>query len=338
MRVGFNPHKDIPQEPSKYVHQIIIPVYIPDFTGYFKDGLEILKLCVDSVLKTTHDKTFITVANNGSCEEVKDYLNDLLENNVIHEVIHSENIGKLNAILKGLSGNDIELVTICDADTMFLQGWQEETIKVFSRIPKAGVVGLVPQIRTFSLYCGNVVFDNFFSGKLRFLPIKNEAGFIKFYDSISWFTHTYHENLRKFQLGLDYGDLKVLVGTGHFAATYKKDIFTQIKTSLNFKLGGDSEIYLDELPLRKDYWRLTTYDNFAYHLGNVREEWMQEILENIQPVSTTVKSGFGKRKPVSAFTYVLKNKLFYRFIKVGWMYRMFLSWKKLPKANRAGYS
>jgi hypothetical protein len=41
-------------------------------------------------------------------------------------------------------------------------------------------------------------------------------------------------------------------------------------------MGGDSEGYLDKLPLKKDYWRFTTQDNYAYHMGNVYEDlWME---------------------------------------------------------------
>jgi len=331
MRVGFNPHKDVAHKPSPYLHQVIIPVYIPDSDGYFTDSFSILKLCIKSILKTCHDKTFITVANNGSSTEIVNYLNGLLESRQINEIIHSENIGKLNAVLKGLSGNDIELVTICDADTLFLSGWQQETQKIFSRLPKAGVVGLVPQIRTFSYFCGNVIFDNFFSSRMVFLPVKNPDGMIRFYESIGW-KRDYNQNFLKYALGLDIADdLKVILGTGHFAATYKKDIFSEVTTYLGYKLGGNSETYLDELPLKKDYWRLTTYDNYAYHMGNTFEPWMEQEIDAMTSSNVNSISGFPKQKCISGLSYTLKNKLFIRFLKVKWLYEWFLKSRKLPK-------
>ncbi len=78
MRIGYNPHKDKPQSASSYFHQIIIPVYIPNQEGYFKDGFEILKLCLHSLFKTIHDKHCVTIVNNGSCELIVDYLNDFI--------------------------------------------------------------------------------------------------------------------------------------------------------------------------------------------------------------------------------------------------------------------
>ena len=37
MRLGFNPHKDKKQIKSDYFHQVVIPVYIPNEEGYFKE-------------------------------------------------------------------------------------------------------------------------------------------------------------------------------------------------------------------------------------------------------------------------------------------------------------
>src|SRR6476620_10760870 len=153
MRLGLNPHKDVPHDAPKYLHQVILPVYIPELAGYFSKSAEILQLCLESLFNTTHNNTFITVVNNGSCREIVEYLSELLEAGKIHELIHTENIGKLNAIIKGLVGNNIELVTICDADTLFVPGWQEETVTIFNKIPRAGVVGLVPQMKTFRYNC-----------------------------------------------------------------------------------------------------------------------------------------------------------------------------------------
>ena len=162
MRVGNNPHKDKETTHANYLHQIVIPVYIPNLEGYFKDSFQILQLCVNSLLETVHNKTFITIVNNGSCIEIQNYLDDLYENHKIHEIIHTENIGKLNAILKGISGNNIPYVTISDSDVLFCENWQKETMKVFYSFNKAAVVGITPQFKTYETNCGNVLFENYF--------------------------------------------------------------------------------------------------------------------------------------------------------------------------------
>lgn len=330
MRVGSNPHKDKLQEESEYLHQVIIPVYIPNHEGYFKDSFKIFKVCLASLFKTVHDKTFITIVNNGSAPEIKEYLNGLYEQKKIQEVIHSENIGKLNAILKGLAGNDIELVTISDADVLFLPNWQSETTVIFDTIPKAGVVGIVPQFKLYEANCGNVIFDNFFNKNLKFIPVKNPNALIRFYDSIGW-DRNYNQDYLKFNLGLVINPaLKVLIGSGHFVATYKKDMFQEIISFLPYKLGGTSEGYLDKAPLKKDYWRLSTYDNYAFHLGNTWGNWMDEIT-NSKNQNKKACYNFKKNETINPLLYFIKNRVFIKFISIKWMVRLFLRWKKLPK-------
>jgi len=330
MRIGLNPHKDILQVKSEFIHQIIIPVYIPNQEGYFKDSFKILQLCLNSLFTTIHHKTFISIVNNGSGTFIKAYLDDLFKNRKIHEVIHTENIGKLNAILKGLVGNAIELVTISDSDVLFLPNWQLETAKIFKEVPKAGVVGIVPQFKMYEANCGNVIFDNLLNKNLKFIPVKNPDALIQFYDSIGW-ARDYNHDYLAYTLGLEMNpNLKVLIGSGHFVATYKKDIFEEITSYIGYKLGGPSEGYLDKAPLRKDYWRLTTYDNFAYHMGNTLENWME--IDPVQTNNESLYANFYKSKRINSFVYFIKNRLFVKFISTKVLVKLFLKWKGLPKS------
>jgi hypothetical protein len=338
MRVGFNPYKDMPNERSSYTHQIVIPVYIPNQEGYFKDSFKILKLCIESVLKTVHNKTFITIVNNGSCTEVRDYLDELFTCKKIHEVIHTDNIGKLNAILKGLSGNNIELVTIADSDVMFLENWQSETVKVYNNFPKAGVVGIVPQFRNFSHLCGNIIFENFFSNKLKFTPVKNPEALKKFNASIGA-NDLYNKAYLRWNLTIEKDTFQAIVGSGHFVATYKRALFSHLKTYLTFKLGGDSERYLDELPLKKGLWRMTSNDNYAYHMGNTYEEWMQETLDEM--AANDIKQEFLLAYPEirnsKKIDYFIKNRLFIKLFNKKRIRRFFYKIKGLPKHEINSY-
>jgi hypothetical protein len=332
MRIGFNPHKDMPNEVCSYTHQVVLPVYIPNQEGYFKDSFRILQLCVESILKTVHLKTFITIVNNGSCKEVRDYLDELFANKKIHEVIHTDNIGKLNAILKGLSGNNIELVTIADSDVMFLENWQKETLTVFNNFSKAGVVGIVPQYRNFGHFCGNLLVENFFSKKLTFSPVKNLMALKKFYISIGWGEYVENECL-EVTLTLENNSQIAVVGSGHFVATYKKEIFKEIVTYIGYKLGGDSETYLDEIILKFGLWRLTTYDNYAYHMGNVHEKWMDETLHSFEKQDMSITSLTNKRniKRESKIGFFIKNVIFIKFFNKRKYRRLFYKYKGMPK-------
>lgn len=335
MRIGFNPQKDKTLPQLVFIHQIVIPVYIPNFEGYFKDSLKILKLCLQSVWATTHSKTFITIVNNGSCDEVKTYLDQLFAKNQIHEIIHTENIGKINAVLKGIAGNNIEIVTIADADVLFLKHWQAETAHVFKTIPKVGVVGLVPQIKNYETNAGNLIFDNLFNKKLRFYPVQNPSAMVRFYESIGW-GKNYNPDYLKYALGLAFNDTKVIVGSGHFVSTFKKQIFKEVNNFSNYQMGGDSEEYLDRLPLKYGYWRVTTFDNFAYHLGNTFENWMVENIPTNED-NLNFQFGFAQLKKENKVLAFFKNRIFVKFISYKFTNQLFLRFKKLPKEMISKY-
>lgn len=340
MRVGSNPHKDKETTHANYLHQIVIPVYIPNLEGYFKDSFRILQLCVNSLLETIHKKTFVTIINNGSCLEIQNYLDDLYENHKIHEIIHTENIGKLNAILKGISGNNIPYVTISDSDVLFCSNWQEETMKVFYNFDKAGVVGITPQFKMYETNCGNQLFENYFSKKLKFTKVEQPLELEKFYESIGW-TKDYNYDYLKYNLSIKSSNCNALVGAGHFVATYKKNVFTEVPTFFGYKLGGDSEVFLDKVTLKKGLWRLTTTGNFAYHMGNAFEDWMDDIetkKSNSPFFDYSLYEQNKTLKNISNIECFIKNKLFNRLcFSKRFLKKIFYKRFQLPKEMRNKY-
>jgi hypothetical protein len=338
MRVGSNPHKDKETSHANYLHQIVIPVYIPEFEGYFKDSFRILQLCINSLLETIHNKTFLTVINNGSCLEIRNYLDDLYSNNKIHEVIHTENIGKVNAILKGISGNNIPFVTITDSDVLFCSNWQEETMKVFHSFKKTGVVGITPQFKTYETNCGNILFENYFSKHLKFTEVEQPIELAKFYESVGW-GDNFNSDYLKFTLSIQNSKCKAIVGSGHFVATYRKAIFTEMPTFIGYKMGGTSEAFLDKMPLDYGLWRLTTSKNFAFHMGNVFEDWMTEVKsENSTSFNFELYVANENLKAISSVEFFIKNRLFNRLcFSKRFFKKIFYSRFQLPKEMRNKY-
>ena len=337
MRIGQNPSKEQPVPEQKYFHQVILPVYIPQLDSYYENSFNVLELCLTSLFKTCHSRTFITLVNNGSCKEVQDYLETLFQEGQIHELIQTTNTGKLNAILKGLCGHRFSMVTIADADTLFLNGWQAASYSVFEKFPKAGVVGLTPQIK---MYHGsaNLLFDKIFSKKLRFESVKNPEALQHFYKSIGW-GDNYNKDHTKQSLTLHSGEESALVGAGHYVATYKGAIFNTIPVFLNAKLGRNTEQYLDNLPLKYGLWRLTTTHNYAYHIGNVAEEWMENQVRELIPEKNTFEklTAFKIPRKISRFEFFIKHNLFNKILKIKTVYQIFLKNKGLPKEMIENY-
>lgn len=313
MRLGANPNKDIIQGQNDFFHQVIIPVYIPNEEGYFKDSFTIFKYNLESLFNTIHSQTYVSIINNGSCSEVKDYLDELFKENLINELIHTDNIGKVNAVLKGLVGHSFPIITISDADVMFLNGWQKETYAVFDAFPKVGVVGLTPMINMSYYLTSNLIFENLLSSKIRFSKIINPSAMLNFYKSIGR-EKEFNEIEEKRNFTLNRKGINAVVGSGHYVATYRGDIFKVVKKFSNFKLGGDIEFQIDELAFNKGFWRLTTNDNYAYHLGNTEEEWMKGEIETLERPNDLSSIEFKQWNKPSKLEHFIVNKLFQKIV------------------------
>lgn len=339
MRIGFNPNKDKIQEPNDFFHQVIVPVYIPNQEGYFKDSFKILQYSLESLFKTSHPGTFISLVDNGSSKEVQDYLDNLYDLGAIHELIKTSNIGKLNALLKGISGHDFSFVTLTDCDVLFLNSWQEATYAVFENFPKTGAVCPTPSSKSLKNYTFNIWFDMLFSKSLQFTKVKNPDALRTFANSVGNPEMYNSSHLEKHLTVANY-DFKAVVGAGHFVTTYRKEVFEKNDINhSNFILGGDSEERLLDFPVvQKGMWRLSTEDNFTYHLGNVEEKWMNETLEDIKSDNTIVKNPLLSKVNSSKVEFFLKHKIFSKIITRKKIWYYCLRWKGLSKNEAIKYT
>lgn len=339
MRVDFNPNKDKILEPNDFFHQVIVPVYIPNQEGYFKDSFIILQYCLESLFKTSHSKTYFSIVNNGSCEEVIDYLDDLFKKNKIQELIHTFNIGKLNAVLKGIAGQQMPLITITDADVLFLNGWQKATYEIFETFSKAGAVSTTPSSRLVRHFTSNVLFRNVLSSQMRFTQVSNPEAMKSFAKSIGK-KDLYNEYHLKEYLTISKGNVKAVIGASHFVATYRGSIFDNLQQRNSiYNLGGNSESdILDKPVVEQGYWRLSTEDNYTYHMGNIVEPWMEECLNTIIDQRDIAVPGpnFKKTNNSKVFNYV-KEKIFFKLISKKPFWTWFLQYKGLNTEASKNY-
>ncbi len=319
MRKGENITRNTLLELKECSHRVIIPLYIPNEEGYYQDAFKNFKLCLLSVRKTAISPIKISVVSNGSCNTVNSKLQVLQQENHIDElIIETEAIGKINSILKALRTAQERLITITDGDVLFVNNWEKEVLAVFKSFPNAGVVCPVPIFRTHFKLTSNIWLRYLFSKRLTFLPVKNPEAMAKFANSIGW---PWLDDKWKDAIGTlkaNDGTIAVL-GSSHFVATYKREAFTYLpKNNTIYKLGGDSNYeYTDGPVLKMNGYRLTTYDNYAYHLGNTFENWMQDMFDGIKEEEKVFDSFDSlktlKKKPL---TYFISEKIFKKIIRI----------------------
>jgi hypothetical protein len=287
MRIGSNPEKDNKSILLENYHRVIVPVYIPNFEGYFEHSFDGFKLCIESLLKTVHTKTRITIYNNNCHPLVKEYIDFQYKNSVyIDQVFHSkENLGKINAVLAASKGNLEPLITITDADVLFQQRWQATIEDVFVNFPEAGMVSPVPSSKAVTNHTASTWFYGFFKGKLEFQKVLHPEAMRLFdlslgneklmYDPIHLENYLVLKNKNN--------SCEAVVGCGHFVATLKRDVFDLgSKEPAFIKIdGGVEQKYIDIPNDSLGYLRLATKGNFAYHIGNKTEPWMVEMVSNL---------------------------------------------------------
>ena len=278
MREGVNKSKTAPKLDTSNYHRVIVPVYIPNLEeDYYRDGLQILEYALVSLFRTTHSKTRVTIINNGSCAEVVEFLYALKSKYESFDQIYDckSNLGKVNAINAVLKGNLEQLITITDADVLFLENWQEGVEHVFASFPEAGVVSPVPSsIGYTNLHTSSTLGYAVLKSRLVFSDVLDPSGLINFQKSIG--RSMYKEAHLKQWPTYSFKGNKAVIGCGHFCATFKRQALLNIPNKPSqYKLGmGAVAQYLDRPANQDGYLRLATQKNMAYHLGNKIEKWM----------------------------------------------------------------
>tara|TARA_R110002124_G_scaffold287089_1_gene470314 strand:+ start:90949 stop:91983 length:1035 start_codon:yes stop_codon:yes gene_type:complete len=336
MRKGTNTKKDVLLELPNHQHRVIIPLYIPHENDYYKEAFQIFEMCLHSLRKTASSALVISVVCNACDANVVKKTSALYETGAIDElVVVRDTIGKLNAILKVLRTSQERLITITDADVLFLNNWEAEVLKVFQSFPKAGVVSPVPLFGNMKKLTFNIWFDYFFSEKLRFKKVKDPEGMTRFVNSIGW--PRLDKRFKDVILTLNSTDgCTAVVGCNHMTATYKREVFESMpKGNSAYQLGGNSEYdYLDVPVVKHDGYRLATHGNYAYHMGNTLEDWMVDTCEGLKDVEKSTPATkqlriLKRRKSAFFLKQKLMGKIFRNVGVQKWFYRK----KGLEKAK-----
>lgn len=290
MRIGSNPEKFNNKLEIVNYHRVIVPVFIPHFEGYFAQGFEVFKMCIESLLVTVHDKTRITIYNNNCHADVENYINEIYRQTpLIDQVFHSkENLGKVNAILAAAKGNLEPFITITDADVLFKHGWQHAVEEVFVGFPEAGMVSPVPSSKAYSIHTANNWTYGLFKGKIFFDNVIDPEALQRFDASLGNPNKLYQPiHLQKYLvLRNNRQNCEAVMGCGHFVATLRREVFDKGSNQPAFvKIqGGVEGRFIDSPNERLGFLRLATKKNYAYHMGNTVESWMKEELAEVKKV------------------------------------------------------
>ena len=260
-------------------HRIIMPVFIPYLDNYYSESFEVLRLSCTTLLQSVHNETLITIINNNSCNTVTDYLRKLLEEKKIDQLIEfKENKGKVDPVVAIMRSSQEKLITITDCDVLFKYGWQCAVEEIFFRIPHVGMVSPLPAPainKYFSVWSWYAGITKRCLYKLRETDQKSIYLFNK---SIGVDRELLE--IEKHPFAISIRGCKAVIGSGHFCATYNRNVVNYIpRTSSGVHFKGAEKEFLDKPVQDGGFLRLATNKGWVFHMGNSVEYWMNEVAE-----------------------------------------------------------
>jgi glycosyltransferase involved in cell wall biosynthesis len=145
-RIGMNPARNRLSQYRPARVTVAMLVYLPHLTGYFEHRLDVVKLSMASLLSGTQGEYDLLVFDNGSSDEVKEWLQELQGSGAIRYLITSaENIGKLGALRVIAGAAPGELIAYTDDDTFFYPGWLQAHVDLFDHFLNVGMVSGSPE-------------------------------------------------------------------------------------------------------------------------------------------------------------------------------------------------
>lgn len=318
MRVGQNPAKKISGVAKPERITIAVLNYIPFIGGFYTEMPAVLKVCLDSIRANTDLPFDLLVFDNGSCEEVVQYLVDERNaGNIQYLMLSQKNLGKggaWNVILDGAPG---EIISYADNDIYFNKGWLSASMNIMETYPKVGMVTARP-IRTEAAY---------FTQTLDWARNDQEA-LLELGAFLPWDSFKYYnlslgkpDNLEaQYAEGSDwrirYKGIDTLVGASHWQFTARKEVLQQF-LPFNMDRPMGQVIHLDQRINEEGYLRLMTTESYAVNLSNSLQytpEVPQIQQASAAQVNSKTSSSAGKKllqlPPVKKVMLKLYDKLF----------------------------
>lgn len=270
MRVGQNPAKSIESVPQPQRVTVALVSYIPFLSGYYAQGLDVLKTCLGSLWESTQTPYDLLVFDNASCEEVRQFLIEAgRQGRIQYLVLSDKNVGKggaWNFIFQAAPG---EIIAYADSDVLFRPGWLERSLEILAAYPQAGMVTARP-MRTP---------EAFYTSTLEWASLQPDVT-LERGSFLPWETYLEHvlslgtseEQAREWygsrqDIRLTRQGVSAHVSAAHFQFTAPKSVLARfVPFEMERPMGQVRS--LDEQMNAAGYLRLTTCEPLVKHLGN----------------------------------------------------------------------
>jgi glycosyltransferase involved in cell wall biosynthesis len=250
-------------------------VLSPD--GYYRYRFDVLKLTLAAIKANTRVPYDLMVFDNGSYQEVSEYLVGLKQQGVIDYLLQSKrNIGNFGALRMMFNSAPGEVIAYMDDDAFVYPGWLEAQLRVLKAYPQVGMVSGLP-VRGAARRAGKSL-ESWLESSPVGLTVDRGRHISEEWER-DWAVSTgrpveaFLEESRDWQdTLLTYNGVPAIGSANHFQFVGYKDVLKQgLPDSWDQRLMGDMVEFdncLDEL----GYLRLSTTGRFVRHIGNTISE------------------------------------------------------------------
>ena len=202
------------QNPAKFVNTVAKPAeitvavlsYIPYLSGFYADALKVLDACLNSIKKETKLEYDLLVFDNGSCDEVQNYLlNEQRSEKIQFLILSDKNLGKggaWNLIFKAAPGN---IIAYADSDVLFHEDWLTKSKEILDLFPNVGMVTSRPFITKKEFITSTVKWA------AETEEVKIESGKFVPWEIIAEFNLSLGQNIEDIKKDYDLNDIEKIV-------------------------------------------------------------------------------------------------------------------------------
>lgn len=265
------------QNPAKFAQTVAHPervtvavlTFIPSLEGYHRESLEVLKVCLGSILANTELPYDLMVFDNGSCDEAIEYLQGLHRSGEVDTLVLSgKNVGKVGAWNFIFGAAQGEYIAYSDSDAYFFPGWLSKTLEVFEAYPDVGTVTGQPR-RGRTVFCENTIrrvqeIPAISVRRGRFMP---EVWVRDYLHSLGKLDQL-PEDLAREDILLECRGVPAYVMAAHFQFVLRRELIQRFTPFEYERPMGEDVAQLDRAIDGNGYLRLAVAERVVLHLGN----------------------------------------------------------------------